>query len=167
MPEKTYTRSDIVALARAEHAKIERLLSGLPPEQMVQPGVTGEWSIKDLLFHLVSWEQQLLDWLQSVSRGEIPDVPLTNKEIHRRNAETYAATRDRTLEDALALFRHSYEQVLAAVAAYPEEILAQPYPIPDGPSRLSLAWLAGSCLDRHYRGHRQAMQKWVAARGGR
>ncbi len=163
MPERIYSRSDLLTLARAEHARIEKLLAGMAPEQMVRPGVTGEWSVKDILVHLVSWEQQLLAWFQSIARGEIPDVPMTNKEIHRRNAETYAANRDLSLEDVLSLYRHSYVQALAAVEAYPEELLARPFPTSDGPSRLSLAWLAGSCLDRHYRGHREVIRKWLAS----
>lgn len=165
MTTRQYSQTDLLQLARAEHAQMEKLIALLTPEEMCLPGVIGEWSIKDLLFHLVSWERQLIAWLQDIDRDEIPDVPLSKKEIDCRNAEVYATNRTRSLEEALAEFRHSHAQSLAAIEAFAPDKLAGIHRIPDGWSRLSVAWLAGSCMDRHYRGHRGSVRRWMKEQG--
>jgi uncharacterized damage-inducible protein DinB len=43
-----------------EAARAELLLAikGLSEEQMLHPGVVGEWSVKDTLSHIVAWDKR-------------------------------------------------------------------------------------------------------------
>jgi hypothetical protein len=51
MPEpKTKTR--IIMQLKAERKRLESNLATLTPAQMVESGVIGEWSVKDVLAHL-------------------------------------------------------------------------------------------------------------------
>ena len=43
---------DLLAAMERERAKLDALLEGLTPARMVEPGVVGEWSVKDVMAHL-------------------------------------------------------------------------------------------------------------------
>ncbi len=46
--------------------------SGLTEAQMMEPGVTGDWSVKDILAHVICWEEEALKYLPLVLLGERP-----------------------------------------------------------------------------------------------
>ena len=43
---------------RDTRAGLEKKYAKLTPEQMVWPGSMGDWSVKDILAHLVDWERR-------------------------------------------------------------------------------------------------------------
>ena len=45
---------------RAERREIRHALAGLTPEQWQQPSLCSQWTIRDLLAHLVAWDEVLL-----------------------------------------------------------------------------------------------------------
>jgi hypothetical protein len=46
--------------------------AGLSDELLVKPGVAGEWSVKDVLAHVTTWEEEALKHLPTVMRGDRP-----------------------------------------------------------------------------------------------
>ena len=69
MPEpKTKTR--IIQLLKTERTRLESNLATLTPAQMIQPGVVGEWSIKDVLAHLADWEAHMPEWVAAARKGD-------------------------------------------------------------------------------------------------
>jgi Mycothiol maleylpyruvate isomerase N-terminal domain len=42
---------------------------GLSDSQLTEPGVTGDWSVKDILAHVTTWEGEALKTCRSSSRG--------------------------------------------------------------------------------------------------
>lgn len=46
--------------------------TGLNTEQLIQPGVTENWSVKDILAHVSWWEEESLKHLPIILRGERP-----------------------------------------------------------------------------------------------
>ena len=69
------TKAQILTESEKEHIALEKFLAALAPEQMTEPGMLGEWSVKDVLAHLYEWEQMVLGWLITTERGETPAVP--------------------------------------------------------------------------------------------
>jgi hypothetical protein len=43
--------------------------AGLPDPQLVLPGVIGDWTIKDILGHITTWEEEALRHLPSIAAG--------------------------------------------------------------------------------------------------
>lgn len=63
-------------LYEALDASRERLLVAideLPDEALLQPGVVGEWSVRDLLVHLTLWEAELVTGLMKAKQGKRPE----------------------------------------------------------------------------------------------
>jgi hypothetical protein len=61
-------------LKRLDKAWIElkRSISFLSDEQLVQTGVVDNWSIKDILAHVTTWEEEALKHLPHVIEGKRP-----------------------------------------------------------------------------------------------
>lgn len=59
---KPTTKAQPQAEIEQERQALEELLTTLSPEQMNQPAVVGEWSVKDVLAHLSEWETMWLRW---------------------------------------------------------------------------------------------------------
>ncbi len=108
----------------AERRRLEKNLSTLSEEDMMQPGVIGTWSVKDILVHLVAWEKLFLDWYQAGIQGSRPDIApvgMSKKVIDALNQDIYEKNRRRSLDNVLSDFRTSYQQTLTTIKAIPEE----------------------------------------------
>ena len=108
---------------RNEQAQWEALLQEIGEEHMTQPGVAGEWSIKDIVAHLTAWRRWTVARLQAALRHEPTPTPpwpsdlQTDDEI---NAWFYAADRGRPLADVLRESRDVFEQLVDTLDAFPE-----------------------------------------------
>jgi hypothetical protein len=134
MHEST-TKSELLELVNAEHARMEQLLSRLSAAELSAPVLDEQWSVKDSLAHLVAWEKLMLGWVESSLRGETvvrftpefletPDTGdavmlALNEHLHRQD-------RDRTLEDVLSDFRRTHDQVVASLSRLSEADIFDP-----------------------------------------
>jgi uncharacterized damage-inducible protein DinB len=64
------TRNELVSRIRSAHMQLEVFLSTLSDAQATQPGAEGQWSVKEVLAHLVAWEGRLTKQLQAAARHE-------------------------------------------------------------------------------------------------
>jgi len=51
---------------------IKEAYAGLSDAQMTEPGVTGDWSAKDILAHVTTWEEEALKYLPLIIKGGRP-----------------------------------------------------------------------------------------------
>ncbi len=152
------TKPELLAQIRVERKRLEGVIAALTPDQMLQPGASGEWTVKDVLAHISSWERRMLSWTGSRLRGEAPEVPLP-WDVERMNAKTYAQVKDKPLADVLEEFRQSYRASLALVESLSEGQLQTTYTDtwPMGPLWEGVA----ANMNWHYREHREAIQAWL------
>jgi hypothetical protein len=107
-----------------ERRRLEKNLSMLTAEDMLQPGVTGTWSVKDIVAHLSAWEKLLMEWyhtgLLEVSSTTLP-VGMSRSAIDALNQQIYESNRFQTLDDTITEFHASYGKIVAMVEGIPEE----------------------------------------------
>ncbi len=121
---QTRRKAAIVERLEQERTTLERLLATLSPAELLERGVVGEWSAKDVLAHLADWEAHMLVWLAAARRGEAvpgPEPGLSWRQLKEFNRRIYEAHRDEPLAAVLATFREAHLRFLAMVAAMPEE----------------------------------------------
>lgn len=162
MLDPTMDKLRLLDLIRMEHAFLRRALAGLSPDELAAPGVVGEWSVKDILAHITTWEQRFLAALTVVERGRVPEWPeagYTWDDLDALNARDYQANRERPLGEVWADFERSYTAVLDRVLGLPDEVLLTPgyYPwTEDWPLWRYLDSNAGE----HYREHAEQIRQW-------
>ncbi len=133
----TTSKAQLLTDLHEEQANWEALLGDIGEEHMTQPGVAGEWSIKDIVAHLTGWRRRTVERFQAALRHKPSPPPpwpphlQTDDEI---NAWIYAANRDRSLSDVLQESRTVFQQLVDTLSAFPEAELLDPK---------RFAWLEG------------------------
>ena len=73
---KRLPKKELLCEIQRERNALDDTLALLSPGQMTKAGVTrGGWSAKDVLAHLVEWQQMNLDWYAAGVREEKPAMP--------------------------------------------------------------------------------------------
>ncbi len=165
---KQTSKAQLLKDIHTERRRLEKTLATLSAAEMVQEGVVGTWSVKDVLAHLAAWERLFLEWYQAGLQGGAPatlPVGMGKRAIDALNEKIYAQNEGRGLEDVLEGFRSSYQQILAVIEGIPESDMF-------GRSRfswtkeLALAdYIAGNTCN-HYAWARSQISKWVKRETG-
>lgn len=102
-----------------------RAYAGLTPEQMTRPGVTEEWSVKDIISHVTIWEQEALKYLPQILEGKRPPrYSVLYGGIDAFNAQFVGQRRDHPLEAVLREFDETHRRLVEYVRSAPEEQFA-------------------------------------------
>lgn len=121
------SKAQLLERMQGGHQQFKTLLARLSDGQMSRPGVIGEWSVKDILAHIVVHEQRMSYWLEKRLRGTVPETPqpygMPDDDLAEVNEQIYLENRDRSLAGVLIHLEEIFEQVLALVSASSEEDL--------------------------------------------
>ena len=151
-----------------ERRRLEKNLSVLSADDMIQPEVMGTWSVKDILAHLVAWERLFLDWYSTGVHAGTPEttpVGMSQKSIDALNQQIYEKNRWRSLDNILAEFHTSYREIMTLIAAIPEEDMFVHGRFP-WTGTLTLAdYIAGNTCN-HYAWAKSQIRKRVKTRRG-
>lgn len=158
------TKSELLARMQEGYSAFEALLAPLDAAQLTTPGVNGDWSIKDMLAHIATWQARAALALQAADRRETPafDPPVTNdEEMDRFNAEIFLSHQALSLETVWRDFRTSYQQIRVAIEALSEADLFDAH---------RFAWSGGAPLWKlvegdtfgHYPEHAPMVEHWLA-----
>ena len=156
-------RAQVLELLHSERAAFEKTLDELDEQQLLQPNGLDGWTVKDILAHIIFWEQRLLLWLEESMRGDTPQRPapgMTWDDLDQLNLLTYQSNKDLPLDDVLQDFNSTYRRVDVAVAALTQDDLFNPQ---------RFAWRQGDPLWHmvaantwwHYREHMETISDWV------
>ena len=166
MSRRAKTKTELLESIRSSRKSLEKKFSKLTPKQMVWPGSMDDWSVKDILAHLVDWEQRFVEWYTAGQKGEIPETPAPGfswRELPKLNQEGYEQHKSERLETVLERYEESYLEILDLVEGMPEEeIFEADYYEWTGNSSL-LPWIAAN-TSSHYNWARRNIRTTVIAR---
>lgn len=163
----TPTEADKQALvARLTGARDEllRLVRSLPAGLLETPGAVGDWSVKDVIGHIASWEDRLLTLAQTVLNGHAGQIEWIKDDeaLQAWNQKQYlrkrAWTWDETIRD-LALMR---EEVLWNIGWTAPEQLFQQHTLDTG--SVSPAGLLEGIVE-HDQEHVAQLRAWIKTEG--
>lgn len=97
--------------------------AGLNDSQMVEPGVIGSWSVKDILAHVTVWEREALKYLPLIAAGGHPPRYATYGGIDAFNAQAFEAKGSRSLSDVQNELVETHERLIELIEAMPGEQL--------------------------------------------
>jgi predicted enzyme related to lactoylglutathione lyase len=124
MAPQAKTKEELLESIRISREKLNNKFSKLTPEQMVWPGSMDDWSVKDILMHLVDWEQRFIHWYHQGLRGEKPQTPapgMTWRDLPKLNQMGYEKHKDEPLEFVLAQYEKSHQEIYKLVESMQEK----------------------------------------------
>jgi uncharacterized protein (TIGR03083 family) len=102
-------------------AEVKESYAGLPEARLTEPGVTEEWSVKDVLAHLTIWEEEALKYLPLIIEGGRPPRYVTYGGIDAFNAQTIEKKRSLPLSEILRQLDATHRQLIDYLKSVPEE----------------------------------------------
>jgi len=125
MPRPT-TKQQLLEAIDIERTALEGLLAELSPEQMTQPGVVGDWSVKDVLAHLIEWEHMVFRWHSMGLQGKIPITPAEGfnwSQLPELNQQIYERYCSISLAEIKREFKSSFKKMLKTIQGLSDEDL--------------------------------------------
>ena len=93
---------------------------GLADEHLLQPGVTGEWSVRDHIAHVTRWEEEALKHLPLIlDGGQPPRYSVTYGGIDAFNALMTEQTRDLSLAAVRRQSMDTHHRLVAYIQRVP------------------------------------------------
>ncbi len=120
------SKDQLLAESDKEYTALQKSLDNLTVNQMTDLSVVGDWTVKDVLAHLMAWGEMCLDWYQIGKGGENPQTPAegyTWREIPRLNQFIYEKYRDTPLDDVQQQFKASHQAMMNAIQSMTDEEL--------------------------------------------
>lgn len=118
-------KSELLNWLQEEHQQWELLIAAIGPVRMNQSGVSGEWSIRDIVAHLTGWQQRLVNQFIAAINGQ-PEPPSPwpeeLKSENAINAWIYETNRKKNLGEVLDGARQVYEQMYDAILKLPDDV---------------------------------------------
>lgn len=160
----TRKREKILEELGEEFDRWEELLSTLSEEEITTSRLPNGWSIKDLMAHLMAWQQITAARLEASLRNESPVFPgwlagagpESGEEPDRFNARIFEIHRERPWSQVYLEWRAGFLRVLNLGERAPEDDLVEAGRHP---------WSNGQILqgtyDHHHVGHLGTLLTWM------
>ena len=163
-------KAQIISTIKDEFGRWEDLLAGMSEEQVNVPLVPSTLSVKDVLAHLMAWQQRSIARLEAARLDREPvfpgwpaDLDPEAEDVDQVNAWIYQANHEQSWSDVHRAWRDGYLRFLALGEAIPDKVLLQVGRYP---------WLAEYALSmvllasyEHHEEHRDALLVWLREHG--
>jgi hypothetical protein len=165
--EQPRDKAALAAALHRERAYWEALLAVVGEDEMLLPGVTGDWTLKDVVAHLTVWRKRTIARFLGAQQGgklPAPEWPADlGDDAQAVNAWSYRMNRDRSLAAVLDESREIWQQLVDTVTALPEAALMEPG---------RYQWMNGRALGpanlgwsfQHLHDHAAQINDWLARR---
>jgi hypothetical protein len=136
---------------------LQESYAGLSDSKLLEPGVTGAWSVRDILAHVTTWEQETLKHLPLILRGEKPPLySVAYGGIDAFNARMTEQKRSLSLSEVLRQLKATHHRLIDFVESAPEDQLK---------SETRFRHRLRVDTYSHYPKHAEAIRKWRKNRG--
>jgi hypothetical protein len=139
-------------------------IENLPEGALEEPGVVGEWSIKQVIDHLSRWEAEVVKLLWQARQGLRPTTLLATPDYEPINLRWAAEALNRPLERVLDDFHGTRAQTILRVEAFSDKDLTDPQRYPWAGGRPLAQWIADDSF-AHEAEHANEILKWRRDKG--
>lgn len=159
------TQDEILDALEDERENLLDAIDGLSDEQLTEPGVAEDWSIKDILHHLAMWEAEMVKLLWQAAQGEQPTtIHFRNQDIDTINAGWHAAGKDRPLDLVMGDFSGARKQTARRLDVFRDADLNDPQRYPWLRGAPLWSWIAEDSF-KHEAEHTEQIKAWRAEKG--
>jgi len=148
-------RDDLLAMLDESRRELASAIQGLPEDKMSVP-LAGDWSAKDIMGHIASWDEFTASDLRRIGRGRLPCLAAFREpEVDSWNAFLIRPRKLFPLPQIRAEFEEARGEMVAALKDLPEGLLAQGQMV-----RNIFAIMAS-----HEKDHARQVREWRQAEG--
>jgi uncharacterized protein (TIGR03083 family) len=116
------TREQLLTKLEKAWAALQESYAGLSDSQLSEPGVVGDWSVKDMLAHVTTWDEEALKYLPLIIEGgRPPRYSVMYGGIDAFNAQRTEQKRSLSLDEVLSQLDETHRRLVAYVQSVPEE----------------------------------------------
>ena len=167
------SRTDLLARLDFEEVEWKTILSEFGIDRMEIPGVTGEWTFKDVAAHLNGWRQPHVASFLAVLRHQPtpdmnwpievgPGVDEPDDKVQLLNDWFYEQNHDRPLEEILGESQQLWDDLHTAVEELPDAALYDRNVFPRlGGDALAEAIANGNLFSHFHDEHEPALRAWL------
>lgn len=155
-------KTELLEALEDGHQELLEMLQDLPDELLLKPGVSGEWSIKDILAHLTYWEGQLVTLLFQIQRGVAkPTTAHFSKDsTDELNQRWYLSGKDRPLEIIWQDWQGVRKQTIRRVTDLDEKDLNDIHRYPWLKGVPLFQWILNDTIE-HEDQHADQIREWL------
>jgi uncharacterized protein (TIGR03083 family) len=158
-------KSEITAALEENREAFLDTIEGLSEEDMQQPGVIPEWSVKDILAHLTRWEAELVKLLWQAGKGQKPTtIHFAGYNVDETNTRWFRESKNRELDRVLEDFHGVRNQTLRRVDELPGKAFEDPEFYPWLAGEPLWRWIAGDSFE-HETEHAEQIRVWRETAG--
>ncbi len=123
--------------------------AGLSDSELLESGVTGSWSVRDIIAHVTVWEEEVLKHLPLIQKGVQPP----RYSVDAFNAQATERKRNLALTEVLRQAEDVHDQLIKLIESTPEEQLG---------SETRFRRRLRADTYSHYPKHAKAIREWRA-----
>lgn len=171
-------RTEFLTSMDETFAELESLLSRIVPEQMLQPGVYDDLSLKDVIAHMAAWSALAIGYVEASLRGQEPvwfapgfdasalevTDPALDELVDALNAQFLAEHRGDALERALSDLRANHARLAELSRELTDGDLFDPARFPWRRGRPLWPLIAWNDF-LHFRDHTALIRTWLGESG--
>jgi hypothetical protein len=144
-----------------EHDHWFQLVAKIKPGEMVESGVCGAWSVKDIIAHITWYEHEMIPLMiqHRLIGSELWDVP-----TDQRNAILFEQNRNRPIKKVLEESRQVYDAFLQALINLTDDDLMDATHFQDMPADWVPWKIIAENSSEHYQQHIPGLVAWVKSK---
>lgn len=152
-------KTQFLDMVRGARRQLDALLAKVDKADMTQPGACGEWSVKDVVAHIVWHEREMIGLLKAHA---LVGSELWNLPTDQRNAAIFEENKERELDDVLEESPATFEQMMTWLDTLAEEDLFDASRFPGMPAEWRPLDVLASNTYEHYHDHIPQIEAWLA-----
>ncbi|MFW9817861.1 MAG: ClbS/DfsB family four-helix bundle protein [Candidatus Thorarchaeota archaeon] len=152
------TKNELVELIKTARDRWKTQLERVDRGKMELAGVTGDWSVKDLVAHITWSENEMVGLL---GKRVLVGSELWSLSTDERNHAVYLQNKDRPLDEVLNEAEALYTQLLKLVEGLDDEELHDPSRFENMPSDWTPWRIIAGNTYIHYDEHAQDLKAWL------
>jgi hypothetical protein len=154
------TVQELIDLVNTEHDTWQALIEQIEPEKMLEPGVSGEWSLKDVIAHLTWHENEMIGMIRSHT---FKGSDLWDLITDERNAIIHEENRDKSLQQVQDESNQVHQQLMELLPTLSDEDLTKPDNFIGMPPDWQPWTILADNTYQHYQHHIRDLKRWMAA----
>jgi uncharacterized damage-inducible protein DinB len=157
--EHSPTVQEIIEKVKRERAAWKALIEQIEQERFTQPGVAGQWSVKDIIAHITWHEREMVGLVKAHA---MVGSELWNLPTDERNAAIHDEIRNQPLEQVLEESTQVSQQLLDILPSLTDQDLTNPESFPGMPPDWQPWMIIAQNTYEHYQDHIPDIERWIS-----